>query len=225
MSVLSSLTSCLFFKSKFFLCFFAPSWWLCLFLSSLSPFILQVAECRRLAQCQIHLRMWKPSLGPPHPPCHLHPQLSAKQPIATLHLPRPPVNQVRSLFLTIVVSTLLQLSHFQLLNLCFQLPRWPTVIELGAVRYTACCLRHEDPSGLSHMTVRMFTRQMWGRKNCRTSKPSVDQQPYFFTSRSALEKPAVVAWAGVYFTIYLWLFLKYAYLQRWHGNVSPDSLL
>lgn len=63
---------------------------------SFSPFVQQVAECRRLEQCQIHLRMWKPSPGPPHPPCLLHPRLSAKQPIAMLHSPLLQVNQVRN---------------------------------------------------------------------------------------------------------------------------------
>lgn len=98
MSVLSSLTSCLHFESKFLFhpCKCSMLMTLCCLSSSPFPFTLQVAECKQLAQCQIHLRMWKPSLGPPHPPCLLHLQLSAKQQIAMLHLPQLPVNQVRS---------------------------------------------------------------------------------------------------------------------------------
>lgn len=58
MSVLSSFTSCLHFESKFFFpCKRSILLTVCFFSSSLFPFILQVAECRQLAQCQIHLRM------------------------------------------------------------------------------------------------------------------------------------------------------------------------
>ena len=95
MSVLSSLTSCLHFGFFFFFPHTGARLDDC-FLSRFPPFMSQVAECRRLEQCQIHLRMWKPSPGPPHPPCLLHPRLSAKQPIATLHIPLLPVKQVRT---------------------------------------------------------------------------------------------------------------------------------
>lgn len=99
MSVLSSLTSCLHIESRIFFSRCSSILMTVSALSFFTPFISQIAECRRLEQCQIHLRMWNPSPGPPHPLCLLHPRLSAKQPIAMLHSPLPPVNQVRMLFI------------------------------------------------------------------------------------------------------------------------------
>lgn len=69
------------FSSRFKICFFfvplsEAFCFLCYqFWLSSYFFISQVAECRRLEKCQIHLQMWKPSPGLPHPLCLLHPRL------------------------------------------------------------------------------------------------------------------------------------------------------